>query len=120
MSEVGAGRRSTRLYINNLREATTLSTFKPGDKLYEDVYSQLCHIEGRIAYVNWTQSEEMMKSFEFISKITKSIRTTHYPERALYVREKFPTEEEGFMQEKRRKMEDLEAELAILKLEHER
>lgn len=114
-------------YLNNLLEKTTLSSFKTGDKDFEDVYAQLCHAEGRLTYTDWTESEESMKMLDELKRKAASIRQQFFKDKRPYVVEKIlppPVEDDpefsGFTTEQQAELDRISEELKLLKLQKER
>lgn len=108
------------VYLSGLLEKCTLSTFKKGDKDAEDVYSQLCHAEGRIAYVNWDAGgEEMKKHQADLLKRAEDIRTKYFPHKTLYINyAKEAVDEQGnplqFTDEQEKELQEVQEKLERL------
>lgn len=111
-------------YVNDLIEQTTISRFKKGEKIYEDVYAQLCHVEGRVAYVKWQEHEDeaTRKMYEAVNKRMEEFRKKYYSERPLFIIENarvFNDNEDAvvFDQENAKKLKELEDQVEALKLQ---
>jgi hypothetical protein len=109
-------------YFNNLVEKTTVSGFKRGDKDYEDVYAQLCHVEGRMVYIDWEQqsTDGTRSLYEGLEKNIGEFRQKWYANKQPYVIKK-PRDalEEGeeFSEQKQKEMDELEAKLKEMKIQ---
>jgi hypothetical protein len=110
-------------YITKLQEATTFTDFRKGEKCYEDVYAQLCHIEGRVAYVDWTVSDDAIKFQDAINKMSSDLRAQHFADKAPYVKvTQRKVDEEGlisFSENEEKQLEAMEQKVIELKKKKE-
>jgi hypothetical protein len=73
------------VYLGALIDKAGRDGFPKAGKEYEELYSQLCHVEGRIQYVNWRMTGAHKDLEARFLKLTEDLRTKHFSQKMPYI-----------------------------------
>ena len=103
-----------------LTERTLVPSFKRGKKDFEDVYSQLCQLEGRTTYTNWSTTEANRKLLDSLELVFMSFRNKYFSDRSQFISVKprisVEEDEEEFTENQEDELKQLERRVQQLKL----
>lgn len=115
--------------FDELRELSTTTLFKEGNRQHEQAYSTICHLEKRVSYIQWREIEDenTKAMYESYVNLIEVFRQKYYSNRPPYIIEntqRDAAEEETnvsiFSQQDEDKMRRLQEEVKKLQLQKAR